>query len=689
MIMDNKKQAKNRIEKLKQLVRKHRYNYHVLDKQEISEGVLDSLKKELFDLEQKFPEFITSDSPTQRVGGEPLKSFKKTKHLVPMLSFNDAFNEKDINEWLDRIKKLLTLEEQKKIDFYCELKFDGLAIEIVYKNNIFKIGSTRGNGLVGENVSQNLKTIEAIPLKIRNKELVLKDLKKQNLKDIFNVLKTKESQEIIVRGEALISKKEFNHINKERVKQELQSYSNPRNIAAGSIRQLNPKITASRNLDFYAYDIITDLGQKNHEQEHKILKILGFKTHSDSKLCKNLKQVFDFREYWNKKRKNLPFEIDGIVVTINDNRIFNKLGVVGKAPRASVAYKFPLKQTTTKIKNIIIQLGRTGAVTPVAVLEPVQISGVTISRATLHNEDEIKKLDLKIGDTVVVGRAGDVIPQISEVLKDLRTGTETGFKMPKFCPFCNMKLFKKETDAIWRCSNKHCFEIKKKWFHHFVSKKAFDIEGLGPKIMDKLLEKNLINDPADIFQLKQGDLVALERFEKKSAENIIEAINKKREISFNRLVYSLGIRNVGEETSVVLSDIYGKIDKLKKTKKGELEKIYDIGPIVAESIFKWFENKQNLKFLEKLLKEIKIKQEKKYNKILNGKVFALTGSLESMGRDEAKNKIHQLGGKFSSSISKNVDYVIVGKNPGSKYNKAKKLENKCLNEKEFLELLKT
>jgi len=683
--MENQ-QIKNRIDKLKKLINRYRYSYHVLDKQEISEEVLDSLKKELFDLEQEFPKFITLDSPTQRVGGEPLKSFKKTKHLVPMLSFNDAFSEKDIKEWLKRAKKLLDQEEKNKINFYCELKFDGLAVELVYQDNIFKIGSTRGNGLIGENVTQNLKTIEAIPLKIRSMEDVLMDLKKENLQDIFNVLKNKKIQEIIVRGEALISKKEFNRINKEREKQELQPFSNPRNIAAGSIRQLNSEITASRNLDFYAYDIVTDLGQKNHEQEHKILKILGFKTHPDNKLCKNLEEVFDFREYWNEERKNLPFEIDGLVVIINDNRLFNKLGVVGKASRASIAYKFPLKQATTKIKNIIVQLGRTGAITPVAILEPVQIEGVTISRATLHNEDEIKKLDLQIGDTVVVGRAGDVIPQISEALKDLRTGKEVSFKMPKFCPSCGKELTKKQTEAIWRCPNKYCFEIKKKWFHYFVSKKAFDIEGLGPKIMDRLLEEDLINNPADIFQLKEGDLVVLERFEKKSAKNIIEAINKKRKISFNRLIYSLGIRNVGEETSMVLSDIYGSIDELKKANKDELENIYDIGPTVAESIFKWFQDEQNLKFLEKLLKEIKIEKEKKYAKILNGKVFLLTGGLESMSRDEAKNKIHQLGGRFSSSISKNVDYVIVGKNPGSKYQKAHKLKIKCLNEKEFLNL---
>ena len=684
-----KNEAKNRIEKLKNLINKHRYFYHVLDQEKISPEVLDSLKKELFDLETEFPEFITADSPTQRVGGEPLKFFKKTEHPAPMLSFNDAFDEKDINDWLERIKKLLNQKEQNEIDFFCELKFDGLAIELIYEKGFLKIGSTRGNGLIGEDVTQNLKTIESIPLKIRETKEILDDLEKEGIVDRLNNFKDLKKTKIVIRGEALVTKKDFERINKEREKQGLVLYSNPRNIAAGSIRQLDPKITASRKLDFYGYDIIGDFGQKTHEQEHKILKILGFKTHLNNKYCKDLKEVFEFREFWNKKRNELPFEIDGVVVAINNNEIFDKLGVVGKAPRGAIAYKFPLKQATTKIKDIIIQLGRTGAITTVAILEPVQISGVTISRATLHNEDEIKKLGVKIEDTVVVGRAGDVIPQIIEVLKELRTGKESDFKMPKFCPSCGGKLTKKENEVVWRCPNKNCFEIKKREFYHFVSKKAFDMRGIGPKILDKLLEENLINDPADIFQLREGDLIPLERFDKKSAENTVNSIGARRKITLDRLIYSLGIRNVGEETAMVLNSVYGDLNSIKNASKQELEEIHDIGPIVAESIFSWFKDDKNIKFLNKLLKEIEIKKVEKKNNFLSGKTFILTGTLLTMSREEAKNKIRQSGGKISSSVSQNTDFVVAGENPGSKFDKAKKMNVKIITEKEFLDIFKT
>ncbi|MDP2820779.1 MAG: NAD-dependent DNA ligase LigA [bacterium] len=684
----NKTEAKNRIEKLRVLINKHRYFYHVLDEAKISSEALDSLKKELFDLEMEFPELISADSPTQRIGGEPLKFFKKTEHPAPMLSFNDAFNEKDLNDWLERIKKLLNPSDWKKIDFFCELKFDGLAIELIYEKGLLKIGSTRGNGLIGEDVTQNLKTIESIPLKIKETEEILEDFKKEGMIDCCKKFKDLKETRIVVRGEALITKKDFERINKEREKEGLVFYSNPRNIAAGSIRQLDPQITASRKLDFYGYDIIGDFGQKNHEQEHKILKILGFKTHPNNKCCKDLKEVFAFREFWSKKRNELPFEIDGIVATVNDNEIFERLGIVGKAPRGAIAYKFPLKQATTKIKDIIVQLGRTGAITPVAILEPVQISGVTISRATLHNEDEIKKLGVKIKDTVIVGRAGDVIPQIVEALKELRTGKEIDFKMPKFCPSCNGKLKKKENEVVWRCPNKNCFEIKKKEFHHFVSRKAFDMRGIGPKILDKLLEENLINDPADLFQLKEGDLIPLERFGKKSAENVINSINGKRKISLERLIYSLGIRNVGEETALVLSSIYGGLNRIKSASKQELEEIHDIGPVVAESIYSWFKDDKNIKFLNKLLKEIEIKKTEKRNNFLSGKTFILTGTLTAMSREEAKNKIRRLGGKISSNVSQNIDFVIAGENPGSKFERAKQLGIKILNEKQFLEIFK-
>ena len=685
----DKKETKQRIEKLKELINYHRYLYHVLDKQEISDAALDSLKKELFDLEQKYPEFITPDSPTQRIGGEPLDKFKKVKHFKPMLSFNDAFSEKDMLEWKERIFKLLTEEERKKIDFYCELKIDGLAIELIYENEIFKTGATRGDGLVGEDITQNLKTIETIPLKLRNIKEIKKDLERENLKDLIKILEEKTKTSLIIRGEVFISKNEFKRINNEQIKKGLPVYSNPRNIAAGSVRQLDPKVTASRRLDFFAYDIITDMGTKTHEEKHKILKILGFKTNSHNKYCKDINEVFDFYKHSQKIRDNLYYEIDGVVVIVNNNNIFEKLGVAGKAPRGAIAFKFPLKQATTIVKDIKVQVGRTGALTPVAYLEPVEIGGAKISRATLHNEDEIKRLGIKIGDTVIVGRAGDVIPDIIKVLPELRSGKEKEFKMPKKCPVCNGKIFKKEGEAVYRCINPNCFAILKERFYHFVSKGAFDIEGLGPKIIDRLLEEGLVSDPADIFNLKEGDILNLERFGEKSAKKLINSINSKKEIPFSKFIYSLGIRQVGEETAKDLSDYFNSIKELKNASCNDLEKIKDIGPVTAENIYNWFHNKKNIEFLEKLEKAgIKIINEKKEGGKLKGKTFVFTGELNSMTREEAKEKVRKLNGEVSESISRKTDYLVVGENPGSKLEKAQKRGIKIINEKEFLDLIK-
>ena len=449
----DKYQSQQRINKLREVINHHRYLYHVLDKQEISDSALDSLKKELFDIEQTYPELITEDSPTQRVGGKPLKEFKKIKHHQRMLSFNDSFSKEDMQDWQERISKLLTEKEKKEIDFYAELKIDGLAIELIYEDGFLKTGSTRGDGTIGEDITQNLKTVEAIPLRID------------------------EKRKVIVRGEVFISKKEFDRINKIQKEKGLPLYANPRNIAAGSVRQLNPKITAGRKLDSFVYDLVTDFGQQTHSEKHKILKALGFKINKNNKYCKSLEDVLRFREHWLKDRKGLDYEIDGVVVIINNNKIFEKLGVVGKAPKGAIAFKFPQAQVHTKVLDIKIQIGRTGAMTPVATLKPVQISGITITRATLHNEDEIKRLGVKIGDTVIVGRAGDVIPDIVKVLPELRTGHEKNFKMPEKCPSCQTKLVRSKTEALWRCPNHKCFARQKRNFYHFVSKSAYDIDG--------------------------------------------------------------------------------------------------------------------------------------------------------------------------------------------------------------------
>ena len=663
-----KQRIKQRIEKLKKLIDKYRYSRHVLDKELVSLDVEDSLKKELFDLEQQFPELITPDSPTQRVGGKPLEKFAKVRHPQPMLSFNDAFSEKDIKDWLERISKLLTAEEVKKIDFYCEPKLDGLAIELIYKNGIFVTGSTRGDGLIGEDVTQNLKTIEAIPLKLKIAPQVA---------------------EVVVRGEVIITKKEFEKINQQQIKRSLAPFANPRNLAAGSVRQLDPKITAQRHLDSTCYELITALGQKTHQEKHEILEALGFKTNNKySKYCRNLNEVFDFYKTTQKLRERFPYEIDGITVIVNDNEIFKKLGVVGKAPRAAIAYKFPLKQTTTIVEAIRLQVGRTGALTPVAYLKPVEIGGVTVSRATLHNEEEIKKLGVKIGDTVIVGRAGDVIPDVVRVLPELRTGQEQDFHFPKACPVCKTKLSKSAAEAVWRCPNPECFARQREYFCHFV--KVFDIIGLGPKIIDKLIDAGLVSDPADLFKLKEGDILPLERLAEKSAKNLIEAVQSKRKISLSKFIYALGIRNVGEETAQDLAEHFGSMEKLKMASLEELQKIRDIGPVVARSISNWFQEKRNLEFLEKLRKsglEVESQKPETKSQKLRGLTFVLTGGLETMTRERAKEKIRLLGGEISGEVSKKTDYVICGKEPGSKYEKAKQLGIKIFNEQKFLKLI--
>jgi DNA ligase (NAD+) len=686
-----KQQVKQRIEKLKKLINHHRYLYHVLDRQEISDAALDSLKKELFDLEQKYPEFITSDSPSQRIGGKPLEKFAKVKHPKLMLSFNDAFSEEDMKDWLERNSKLLTREEVQEIDYYCEPKLDGLAIELIYENGILKTGSTRGDGLIGEDVSQNLKTIESVPLRLRGVEEVVRDLEQAGLKEIAKNIKKNGLKEVVVRGEAIITKKNFEIVNEEQKKLGQSPFANPRNLAAGSIRQLDPKITAKRRLDVSLYDLITDFGQETHEEEHKVLHILGFKTNNKySKYCQNLEEVFRFHNFWYKNREKLPYEIDGIVVQINKNKIFEKLGIVGKAPRGAIAYKFPLKQSETIIEDIKVQVGRTGALTPVAILKPVKVGGVTISRATLHNEDEIKRLGVKIGDTVIVGRAGDVIPDIIKVLPELRTGKEREFKFPKKCPVCGGKVIRPLGEAIWRCLNPKCFARQREYFYHFISKGAFDIAGLGPKIVDRLIDEGLVSDPADLFELEEGDILPLERFAEKSAKNLIGAIQSRKKITLSKFIFALGIRNVGEETAQDLAEYFGTLEKLKKASLEELQKIMDVGPVVAKSIYNYFQDKRNLQFLEKLKKvgvEIIVEKKRKYQP-LKGKTFVLTGGLETMTREEAKEKIRLLGGEISESVSSKTDCVIVGKEPGSKYEKAKKLGVKTVSEKEFLKLLK-
>jgi DNA ligase (NAD+) len=689
----NKEDAKERIEKLKEIINEARYSYHVLNKDLYSPEVLDSLKKELFDLEQKFPEFITPDSPTQRIGGEPLKEFPKVRHKVPMLSFNDAFSEEDLKNWEERNQKIV----DAKYEYFCELKIDGLAIKLVYKNGILETGATRGDGYLGEDVTQNVKTIEAIPLSLLPIPKIIENLKSEGLNETIKYFEKGYPEEIEVRGEVFMHLKDFEVLNKEREKKGEPLFANPRNAAAGSLRQLDPKITAQRKLDSFAYALITNLGQKTHEEEHKILKCLGFKTNPNTKLCKNLKEVVEFRNYWEENREKLPYEIDGIVVTINQNNIFKELGVVGKAPRGSIAFKFSPKEGTTIIEDVVFQTGRTGIVTPVAVLRPVEVGGVTISRASLHNEDEIKRLGVKIGDTVVVVRAGDVIPQVDRVIFELRTGKEKDIVFPEKCPNCDTKLIK--DGAYWRCPNKKCYALQKEKIIHFVSKSAFDILGLGEKIIEKLLDNNLIQDPADLFNLKPGNLRKLPGFDVLSEKNILESINSRKKITLPRFIYALGILHIGEENAKLLAHFLSQ--KKKITKPDDLIEITQnlraihysaipgFGEKVSRSVAEWFASEENKNYLRKLTEVgIEIIEEEKKEGKLKGQVFAFTGELKKYSREEAKRIVESLGAETTDTVSKRVTILVVGKNPGSKLEKAKKLGIKTISEEEFYELIK-
>ncbi len=682
----NNKETKKRIKKLRELINHHRYLYHVLDRQEISEDALDSLKKELYDLEQDNPHLITPDSPTQRVGGEPLEEFNKVRHYRTMLSFQDAFTEDDMKEFEKRIKRIVG---EQKISYFAELKVDGLAVELVYKKDVLLNASTRGDGVVGEDVTQNIKTIEAVPLRLRAVDNFSK--KEKNLSS--HPSWSKDEKSVVVRGEVFISKEEFHKLNEEREKEGLPVYANPRNIAAGSVRQLDPKIAMRRNLDFFAYDLVADtdegevvapLGAKTHKEKHDLLRAMGFKTVDREKECCDLQEVFAFYKEVDKERDSYTYQIDGVAVFVNNNEIFEQLGVAGKAPRGGIAYKFALEQGTTVVEDVHFQVGRTGTITPVAVLKPVSIGGVSISRATLHNEDEIKKLDIKIGDTVVVGRAGDVIPRVLKTLTQLREGEEKDIVFPQKCPLCDSKLVRPEGEAKWFCKDENCEGTRREQLYHFVSKKGFDIDGLGPKLIDKLLDEKIISSPVDLFTLKEGDLVPLERFAEKSAENLVKAIEEKKTIPLSKFLHALSIPFVGEGAGRALSYHLGTLEKIQTAAQEEIDSIRDIGPVTAKGVYEFFKKEKNKKLISDLQQEGVVIEEETRNKKLQDKVFVITGSLQKVKRDEAEEKISLYGGRASSSVSKNTDYLVAGENPGSKLKKAQELGVKIITEEELL-----
>jgi DNA ligase (NAD+) len=701
----DKQEVKNRIEKLSKEINKLRYVYHVLDKADVTDEIYSSLMDELRCLEEQFPDLKLVDSPTQKIGGQPLPKFQKVKHQVRQWSFDDLFSFDGLRKWHEKIQRMVEKSEGGQggkggvgeLEYVTEIKIDGLKIILTYENGIFVRGATRGDGVIGEDVTENLKTIYSIPLKL-----------KQNVSGVFV-------------GECWLSKRELQRINKQREKKGETPFANSRNAAAGSIRQLDPKIAAARHLDSFIYDIDFLQGldfPQTQMEELQLLKDLGFNVNKESRLCKNISEIEEYYQDWINKKDSQNYGIDGVAIKINSRKTQETLGHTGKSPRWGVAYKFPAEKTTTIVEDISVQVGRTGALTPVAHLRPVSVAGSVVSRATLHNADEIERLDIRIGDTVVIRKAGDVIPEIVETIQGLRTGKERVFHMPKICPICGGRVEKEivggkggrggigKTSAAHYCLNQNCYAVEMEKIIHFVSKKGFNIDGLGESIVEHLMEEGLVSDFSDIFELTAGDLKPLERFAEKSAQNLISAIEASKKITLEKFIFALGIRHAGEETAILIAQAIRMELKIKNIKDviaffpkitvEDWRNIKGIGEKSAESIATWFSSEKNLEILERmkmagveiLLGEKGVKGVKEGKGKLEGLTVVLTGELAGFTRDVVKDIIRKEGGSVSSSVSKNTSFVLAGENPGSKFQKAKLLGVKIIGEKEFGEMIK-
>ncbi|SHK12870.1 DNA ligase (NAD+) [Anaerobranca californiensis DSM 14826] len=657
--------AKRRIEELKELLQKYDYHYHVLDQPLVEDSTYDLLLKELKELEDKFPDLVTPDSPTQRVGGQVLQGFSTVIHKTPMLSLANAFNDGDLRDFANRIYKTLG----EKVKYVCELKIDGLAVSLIYQGGMLVQGATRGDGERGEDITQNIKAIKGIPLKLQR------------------------PVDLEVRGEVYMPKKSFELLNKEREEKGEPLFANPRNAAAGTLRQLDPKIVASRNLAAFFYGVVesTELGDSHRENLQKV-KELGLPTNPHVAVFDEIEDVISYCQRWHEERNTLPYEIDGIVIKVDSLKQQQRLGFTAKSPRWAIAYKFPAQKAISVVKDIELTVGRTGAITPTAILEPVQIAGTTVSRASLHNSDYIAEKDIRIGDTVVVQKAGDIIPEIVEVLKEKRSGEEQPFIMPKRCPVCQNAAVRLEGEAAYRCINPKCPAQIKELIIHYASRGAMDIEGLGPSIVEQLYEKGLIKDVADLYYLKVEDLVNLERFAQKSAENLVTAIEKSKKQPLNRLLFGLGIRFVGQKAAKLLAKEFKELDLLIKADYDRLIGIPEIGDKIANSIREYFSNSDALQLINRL-KEVGVNTKEEISPIplesvLAGKTVVLTGTLEHFSRKEAQEIIESLGGKVAGSVSKKTDLVICGENAGSKLEKAKELGIPVEKEQYLLEILK-
>jgi len=672
----SKPQAEERIDKLRQLISDYRYHYHVLDESIMSEAAADSLKHELSELEAQYPELITLDSPTQRVAGEPLPGFTQVRHSSRMLSLNDVFNREEVEAWIKRTQKLAP---EAKPEFFVDLKLDGFACALIYEDGVFKQAVTRGDSFIGEDVTMNVRTMESVPMQLRAS------------KKYQHFLQGRTE----IRGEVIIYKKDFEALNKQREHEGKPVFANPRNLGAGSIRQLDPKLAAARPLRFQAWDLLRDdpVEVPTNDFAYDAIRALGIAAGTHTRVLKDLDEIMRFVDEWEDKRHRLPYNTDGLVIKLNNREEYRRLGVVGKAPRAAVAYKYAAEEATTVVRDIVISIGRTGAATPVAVFDPVQVAGTTVQHASLHNADEIARKDIRVGDTVIIFKAGDIIPQVSRVLTELRPKSAKEFDMVSELKrqYPELEFVRPEGEAVYRVKGATGKLLLKQALEHFASKAALDIDTLGEKNVEALVNSKLVRSLADIYRLTKDQVMQLDRFADTSAANLVSAVQAARHPDFARFIFGLGIRHVGQQTAVLLAEEFGIPENLSNATIEELMRIEGIGEVVAESIVAWFADPDNEKLLENFKKvgAWPIPYESRAKGPLHGKSFVITGTLEHGKRDEYADKIRNLGGTFQSSVGKDTSYLVVGKNVGaSKLKKAEALGTKQIDEQKLLELIK-